>query len=192
MRVSGDAVRSNGVLRWILTIAWGWLGGLLVAISMAAATWLLRFAREVYHPWYARPGRLFLLLIATGLAVGWAMARAGRWLPARAHAARHPALAWSVILPVWILLAAAALWFAPSAAYLWVLPLGVAGLLLCVVPIHNDPLVRIASLLVLAVSASLWLREAHDLLPVRRRDHGPAADRHAVVRLRAPYSAWRA
>jgi hypothetical protein len=163
VRVSGDAVRSNGALRWILTIAWGWLGGLLVAISMAAATWLLRFAREVYHPWYARPGRLFLLLIATGLAVGWAMARAGRWLPARAHSARHPALAWSVILPVWIVLAAAALWFAPSAAYLWVLPLGAAGLLLSVVPIHNDPIVRIASLLVLAVSASLWLRETHDL-----------------------------
>ena len=35
VRVSGDAVRTNGVLRWILTIAWGWLGGLLVAIAMA-------------------------------------------------------------------------------------------------------------------------------------------------------------
>ena len=96
----------------------------------------------------------------------------------------------------------AALWFAPSAAYLWMLPLGAAGLLLCVVPIHNDPLVRVASLVVLAVSASLWLREAHDLsrfvvaimgrLPivtpvVRLRGHaqrrGPD-DRSAAARVR--------
>ena len=91
------------------------------------------------------------------------MARAGRWLPARAHAARHPALAWSVTLPVWILLAAAALWFAPSAAYLWVLPLARGGPAALVVPVHNDRSVRVASLVVLAVSASLWLREAHDL-----------------------------
>lgn len=163
VRVSGDAVRSSGLLRWILTIAWGWLGGLSVAASMAAATWLLRVAREVYHPWYARPGRLFLLLIATGVAVGWGMARLGRWLPASAHPARRPALAWCVILPVWIVLAAGALWFAPSAAYLWVLPLAAAGVLLSVVPIHNNSLVRIASLLVLAVSATLWLRHTHDL-----------------------------
>ena len=77
VRVSGDAVRTNGVLRWILIIFWSWLGGLLVAIAMAGATWMLRVAREVYHPWYARPGRLLLLLFVTGVAVagawrGWA------------------------------------------------------------------------------------------------------------------------
>ena len=164
VRVSSASVRSNGVLRWLLTLFWAWLGALLVGISMAAATWLLRVAREVYHPWYARPGRLFLLLIATGVAVGWAMTRAGRWLPARAHPARHPALAWSVTLPAWIALTAGALWFAPSAAYLWVLPLAAAGVLLAIVPSHNDALVRLASLVVLAVTATLWLREAHDLL----------------------------
>jgi hypothetical protein len=163
VRVSGDAVRMNGVLRWILTIAWGWLGGLLVAIAMGAATWLLRFAREVYHPWYARPGRLLLLLIVAGLAVGWGMARAGRWLPARSHPARHPALTWSVALPIWIALAAACLWYAPSAAYLWILPLFSAGLLLSLVPPNNDPVVRIASLVVLCVSGTLWLREASEL-----------------------------
>ena len=41
-----------------------------VVASMVGATWALRAAREVYHPWYARPGRLFLLLIAVGLTVG--------------------------------------------------------------------------------------------------------------------------
>ena len=164
VRVSRDAVRSSGVLRWLLTVAWSWLGGLVVAGSMAAATSLLRVAREVYHPWYARPGRLFLLLIATGVAVGWGMSRAGRWLPAKAHPARHPSLTWSATLPAWILLAAGALWFAPSAAYLWVLPLATAGVLLAILPVHNDAVVRVASLLVLAVTATMWLGEAHDLL----------------------------
>jgi hypothetical protein len=163
VRVSSDGVRRNGVLRWILAIAWGWLGAVFVAASMAAATWLLRAAREVYHPWYARPGRLLLLLVATGTIVGWAMARAGRWLPARSHPARHPALAWSVTLPIWIALAAACLWFAPSAAYLWVLPLAAAGVLVSLVPPGSDAAVRSASVIILAVSGTMWLREAHDL-----------------------------
>ena len=163
VRVSGDAIRTNGVWRWILTMAWGWLGGIFVGASMAGATWLLRFAREVYHPWYAHPARLFLLLIVTGVTIGWAMARAGRWLPARSHPARHPALTWSVALPIWIALAAACLWYAPAAAYLWVLPLFSAGIALAIVPPHNDPLVRIASLLVLGVAATMWLRETRDL-----------------------------
>ena len=34
--------------------------------AMIGATWALRAAREVYHPWYARPDRLFLLLLAVG------------------------------------------------------------------------------------------------------------------------------
>lgn len=163
VRVSGDAIRTNGVLRWILTIAWGWLGGIFVGASMAGATWLLRFAREVYHPWYAHPGRLFILLIVTGTTVGWAMARLGRWLPARSHPARHPALTWSVALPIWIALAAACLWYAPAAAYLWVLPLLTAGVLLSIAPLHNDGLVRIASLLILCAAATMWLRETRDL-----------------------------
>ena len=44
---------------------------------MVGATWMLRAAREVYHPWYARPGRLFLLLVVTGVAVGVGHGRAG-------------------------------------------------------------------------------------------------------------------
>ena len=163
VRVSGDAVRTNGVLRWILTIFWGWLGGLFVAIGMAGATWMLRVAREVYHPWYARPGRLLLLLVVTGIAIGWGMARLGRWLPARSHPARHPALTWSVALPIWIALTAAALWFAPAAAYLWIVPLLTAGVLLSITPPQNDPLVRVASIVVLCVAGTMWLREATEL-----------------------------
>ena len=163
VRVSGDAVRTNGVLRWVLTIVWSWLGGLLVAIAMAGATWMLRVAREVYHPWYARPGRLLLLLFVTGVAVAWGMARLGRWLPARSHPARHPALTWSVALPIWIALAAMSLWFAPAAAYLWIVPLFSAGILLSITPPGNDPLVRVASIVVLCVSGTMWLREATEL-----------------------------
>jgi hypothetical protein len=164
VRISSDAIRMNGILRWILMLFWGWLGAVLVVTSMIGATWLLRSARAVYHPWYARPGRLFVLLIAVALTIGWGMARLGRWLPRRAHPVRHAALVWSAALPAWLLLAALSLGFAPSAAYLWALPLFTAGLLLSVLPPSNIAVLRVGSLLVLVVSATLWLRETHDLL----------------------------
>jgi hypothetical protein len=147
-----------------LSIVWAWVGAVAVGASMAGATWLARAAREVYHPWYARPGRLFLLLLATGAAVAWGMSRGGLWLPKRAHPVRHQAITWSATLPVWIVLAAGALWFAPAAAYLWVLPLLAAGLITSLAPVHHDWVVRIGSILVLAVSATLWLRETAELL----------------------------
>ena len=132
--------------------------------TMVGAVWLLRAAREVYHPWYAHPGRLMALLVVTGTAAGWALARAGRLLPARAHGARHPAITWSLTLPLWIALAAGALWFAPAAAYLWTIPLVAAGLLLVLTPPSRDTLVRAASIVVLAVAGTLWLREAVELI----------------------------
>ena len=39
--------------------------------------------------------------------VGWSIARLGQWLPKRAHGLRHPLVAWSLALPVWVVLAAA-------------------------------------------------------------------------------------
>jgi peptidase M28-like protein len=164
VRVTAVALRLNGVWRWILSIVWAWLGAVVVAASMVGATWLVRVAREVYHPWYARPGRLFLLLLATGAASAWGMSRGGVWLPKRAHPVRHQAITWSATLPVWIVLAAGALWFAPAAAYLWMLPLLAAGLVTSAAPVHHDWIVRIGSILVLAVSATLWLRESAELL----------------------------
>jgi hypothetical protein len=164
VRVTSISLRLNGVWRWILSIVWAWLGAVLVAASMVGATWLVRAAREVYHPWYARPDRLFLLLVATGAAVGWALSRAGRWLPKGAHPVRHQATTWSATLPVWIALAGGALWFAPAAAYLWVLPLLSAGLVTSLAPVRHDRAVRIGSVLVLAVSATLWARETTELL----------------------------
>jgi hypothetical protein len=164
VRVVMEVIRQNGALRWALSVIWAWLGAGVAAGSMVAATWLLRTAREVYHPWYAAPGRLFLFLIMSGLLGGWCISRLGQWLPRRFHPARHPALAWSATLPGWIALSGLAMWFAPAAAYLFVLPLLSAGLLMAILPARQPGVVRIVSLLVLAVTGSLWLRETHDLL----------------------------
>jgi hypothetical protein len=163
VRLIADAVRTNGGLRWLLALAWSWISAGLVIGSMIGATWLFRVAREVYHPWYARPGRFFLLLLVVAVTVGWSLVRLGQWLPRRAHPARHPALTWSLALPAWVFLAALSLWFAPAAAYLWTLPLLAAGILLAILPPHRDPLVRLASFAVLAVAGTLWLREAVEL-----------------------------
>jgi hypothetical protein len=163
-RLTTLTLREQGAFRWTLTFVWGWLGAAAACGAMVAATWLLRLAREVYHPWYARPGRLFLLMILVAAAIAWSVARVGQWLPARAHPVRHPSLTWTVTLPAWILVAVLALWFAPSAGYLFTLPLLSAGLLLSPIPARNDGWIRIASLVVLAVAATLWLRETHDLL----------------------------
>ncbi len=103
VRVTAAAFRLGGVGRWLLTVVWTLLGAALVVGAMIGATAALRVAREVYHPWYAQPERLFLLLLAVGTAVGWGVARLGRLLPARAHGLRHPVVTWSLALPVWIL-----------------------------------------------------------------------------------------
>ena len=94
---------------------------LALAVTIAAmvgAVWALRATREVYHPWYARPDRLFMMIAAVGGAAAWMMARAGRWIPSRARGLRHPAVAWTYTLPLWIVLAMATTWLAPAAAYL--------------------------------------------------------------------------
>ena len=163
-RVMRTVVRTSGFWRWLVMAVWVAIAAVAVCAAAVGAVWLLRAARQVYHPWYAHPGRLIALMIVAGTAAGWALARVGRLLPARAHGARHPALAWSVTLPVWIALAAAALWLAPAAAYLWTLPLGAAGMVFLVAPPARDGAVRAASVVVLAVSATLWLRESFELI----------------------------
>jgi hypothetical protein len=164
VRVSSAAIAMGGLGRWLLTIVWTIVGAAIVAAMMVGATWALRAAREVYHPWYARPDRLILLLLAVGVATGWSIVRIGQWLPRRAHGLRHPVVTWSIALPIWILLAVLALWAAPAAAYLWTLPLLSAGLLLAIVPPSSGFAVRAASILVLAVSGTLWLHDLADLM----------------------------
>jgi hypothetical protein len=164
IRIVPAAVRVGGLLRWLLTTVWAAAGFGASAAAMVGTTWALRESREVYHPWYARPDRLFVLLVVVGVTVGWVMSRAGRWLPARAHGVRDPLVTWSVSLPLWLALAMLMIWFAPAAAYLWTLPLLTGSILLLIVPLQSRPAVRGASVAVLAVSATLWLRETLELL----------------------------
>lgn len=163
VRVTRAAIRFGGPGRWLLTLVWTALGAVVVVAAMIGATWALRASREVYHPWYATPDRLMLLLATVGATLGWGITRLGVWLPTRAHGVRHPLVTWSLALPVWIALALGALWFAPDAAYLWTLPLLAAGALLLVVPPASGAAIRIASLVVLAVASMLWLRETVEL-----------------------------
>jgi hypothetical protein len=164
VRVMRTVMLTAGIGRWLLLVFWTALATASVAGAMVGAVWLLRAAREVYHPWYAHPGRMIVLMLTAGCTAGWTLARAGRLLPARAHAPRHPAMTWSVTLPVWLLAAAAALWFAPAAAYFWTLPMLAAGVLFSVTPASRDGLMRAASVAVLAVTATLWLRESLELV----------------------------
>jgi peptidase M28-like protein len=163
-RVLGASVRMLGIWRWLFDLLWTIAGTVLVAATMIGGTWALREARTVYHPWYASPGRLFLLLLALGALAGWVASRAGTLLPARAHGLRHPVFVWSVTLPLWVVLAGVVGAVAPSAGYLWTLPLLFAGVGLLAVPLAQAHAVRIVSIVVLAVAGTLWLRDSLELL----------------------------
>jgi hypothetical protein len=164
VRLLVDVRRKFGLLRWFVTALWA-LAGLAVAVgAMLGASTLLRAARGVYHPWYAHPDRFFVLLTAAGVAAVWLPIQACRILPDRLRGRSNPLLVWSLTLPLWIALTAAAQRFAPGAAPLGVIPLLAAGILLTVTPLHRDRVVRAASLLILAVTAGLWLETSLDLL----------------------------
>jgi hypothetical protein len=160
----GVSIRLIGLWRWILEAVWALLGVAVVAATLIGATWALRHARTVYHPWYAHPDRLFLMLLAIGVLAGWLVVRIGALLPARAHAPRHPVLVWSLTLPVWVALAGVTAATAPSAGYLWTVPLLVAGMALLAVPLTHAPVVRAVSVAVLAVAGTLWIADTVDLL----------------------------
>jgi len=163
-KVLAASVRYLGVWRWLLDLVWALIGTALVIGSMVAITWALRETRAVYHPWYAHPRRLFLLLASIGILAGWLAMRAGAWLPSRAHAPRHPMLVWSLALPVWIALCGSGASIAPAAGFLWSLPLLAAGIGLLVIPVSLVPAVRAVSVVVFAIAGTLWLRPTVDLL----------------------------
>lgn len=160
----GASVRLLGLGRWLLQTVWTIAGAALVAASMIGMTWAVRASRAVYHPWYARPDRLFLLLLCVGTLAGWLVVRLGALIPARAHGERHPIVAWSIALPFWVVLCGVGAAVAPSAGFLWSLPLLVAGAGLLAVPAANAAAVRAVSVLVLAVAGTLWLRDTVELM----------------------------
>lgn len=163
VRVLAASVRLVGTWRWLIDLVWTLLGVIIVAGALVLTTWALRHTRAVYHPWYAHPTRLFVLLILTGITTGWCAMRVGRWIPARAHAPRHPMIAWSFALPVWIAAAGGMATIAPASGYLWTLPLLIAGAGLLLVPLEVAP-VRAVSTVVLGVAGAIWLRDSADLL----------------------------
>jgi hypothetical protein len=55
-------------------------------------------------------------------------------------------------------------WLAPAAAYLWTLPLLAAGIVLALTPVRSEAAVRAASVAVLAVAGTLWMRDTINLL----------------------------
>lgn len=160
----GASVRLIGIGRLVLDAVWALVGAAAVTGALVGGTWLLRAARTVYHPWYAYPGRMFLMLLALGVLAGWAAIRFGALLPKRAHGPRHPILVWTLTLPLWVVLAGVTAASAPGAGYLWTLPLLVAGIGLLAVPVTNEPAVRAISVVVLAVAGTLWLRDTLELL----------------------------
>lgn len=164
LRVAAAAARATGTFRLAFTVLWAIIGAVIVVAAMVGAMWLLRAVREVYHPWYGQMGRALAFMISAGVAAGWMASRAGMLLPGRAHSERHPAAVWAGALPFWILMAAAIMWFAPGASHLATVPLLTAGLLLLATPLHSGAAVRIVSIIVLAVAASIWVRNAIDLV----------------------------
>jgi len=164
LRTAAAAARATGLFRLLFTMVWIVIGAAVVVAAMIGAMWLLRAVREVYHPWYAQMGRAMAFMVSAGIAAGWLMSRAGALLPGRFHAERHPATIWAAALPFWIAVAAFAMWFAPGAAYLATTPLLAAAIVLAAIPLHASIAIRIVSILVLAITASIWLRSTIDLV----------------------------
>jgi hypothetical protein len=156
-RVALESARFAGPGRLALAAFWTNAGLFAVFAAMTLAAAALRASREAFHPWYAHPERFLVLLLAAGGASAWAAARAGTLLPERWHGVRHPALVWTMTLPVWIVIAGVTSVFAPLSAFLWTLPLGVAGILLLTLPTRSVAAMRAASVVVFVVVALLWL-----------------------------------
>lgn len=146
---------SGALVAW--TTVWSFLGVAWVVVAMLGVTWALRAAREVYHPWYAHPGRLVWLLGVTAAAAVWLMRRAAVVLPRVLRGGTHPSLVWIVTLPVWIGLTALVEWKAASAAYLWSVPLLSAGVLLSMSGGRWILPLRLVSILLFVICAVLWI-----------------------------------
>ncbi|MBI4475930.1 MAG: M28 family peptidase, partial [Acidobacteria bacterium] len=143
------------VIVW--TTVWSCVGIVAVTAATIGATWALRAAREVYHPWYAHPMRLLSLLIVCAAATIWMLRQAGFILPRVMRGGTHPALVWIVTLPVWIGLTALIEWKGASAAYLWSVPLLCTSIFLIITGGRHAPFTRLASIASFIVCAVLWI-----------------------------------
>jgi Peptidase family M28 len=156
-RVALESARLAGPGRLAMAAFWANAGLFAAFAAMTLAAAALRASREALHPWYAHPERFFILLVAAGGACAWAASRVGILLPERWHGVRHPALIWTIALPVWIVIAGVTSVFAPLSAFLWTLPLAAAGILLLTLPTRSVAAMRAAAVVVFVVVALLWL-----------------------------------
>jgi hypothetical protein len=161
-RIAMQAMMVVGIRRMLIALLWIVVGSAAVVGSMIAAVWLLRALREVYHPWYAHPGRLLALLLGASSVAACGVSRLASSVGA--PASPHPAAIWCFTLPVWMALAGLTEWLAPAAAFLWTVPLLAAGLALLALARWDASSYRIASGAILLVVSTLWLRDAWLLL----------------------------
>jgi hypothetical protein len=178
-RIAGIAALAAGLVAWLHVVLWGWrtyrwrgivlpivwgIVGVAGAVcAMVAATALLRVSREVLHPWYAHPERLWTLLVLSAFIVVHLLFVIGARLPQVLQAPRHPSSVWMATLPVWLVAASAAQWI-PSASYLWTIPLLTTAVPVAVAPAANGWIARLVAVLAFASASIVWLPECRELL----------------------------
>ncbi len=162
-RVVAACWRAAGGRGVVAVMLWSGVGVLVVAGAAIGSVALVRAVREVYHPWYARPGRFALMCIVAGIAAAWLLYRLAAHLPAGMRVARDGAFVWVPTLMVWTAMAAFIGWTAPRAAYLWVLPLLAAAAPLALGGATRGA-VRLASTLAVVTASVLWIPDVVSML----------------------------
>jgi hypothetical protein len=162
-RVVAACWRAAGLRGVLVVMLWTIVGPLVVAGASIGSVALVRTVREVYHPWYARPGRFALMSVLAGAAAAWLLYRLAAHLPARIRLPRGGAFVWVPTMILWTTLAAFMGWAAPRAAYLWVLPLLAAAAPLALGGARRGAVV-LASALALVTGSVLWVPDVASML----------------------------
>jgi hypothetical protein len=150
-------VLAAGLLHALFTAIWGVTSAAAAIGAMIGGVWLLRAAREVYHPWYAHSGRLLALLIICGMAAPWYVTRLAWLLPERLRYVRSPESIWALVLIPWVAMVLALEWTAPAASHIWSIPVLVTGVVLSATPLSRPGWLRAASILPLIVCAAFFV-----------------------------------
>jgi hypothetical protein len=153
----------RGVFGVLIAAAWSLAGMTAGAVAMVAVAWALRASRAELNPWYAAPHWLVGCTLAIGLLTFVLVSRLAPRTPARLAPTRTPASVWWLALPLWIGVAALLQVTAPSASYLVALPLLAASAAIAAAGTRAMRL-RVASAIVLVVSAHFWVPDAIRLL----------------------------
>jgi hypothetical protein len=122
-RAASAIIRAGGVRSLVLSPVWALAGLAAAAAAMVGSLALQRAVREVYHPWYAEPGRFVIMMLLAGAAAAWLVGRLAVHLPTRLRLPRHAGVVLVPTVALWLVIAGFIGSTAPRAAYLWVLPL---------------------------------------------------------------------